>query len=250
MGWMHDTLRYLERDPIHRRFHHNEITFRSLYAFHENFVMPLSHDEVVHGKGSLLNKMPGDRWQKFANLRLLFASMFTQPGKKLLFMGSELAQWREWGHDSSLDWHLLEDERHAQVMRFVSDLNRLHRSEPAFHARDTEPGGFVWIDGSDAEHSVLSFLRVGDAEHKPVLVVMNFTPVVRYDYVVGVPMDGVWEEVLNTDSETYGGSGVGNLGRVQANAAIRMHGQPCSVPLALPPLAAVCFRAPRAWSTR
>jgi 1,4-alpha-glucan branching enzyme len=245
MGWMHDTLRYMERDPLYRRYHHNEITFRSLYAFHENFVLPLSHDEVVHGKGSLLNKMPGDRWQKFANLRLLFGTMFAQPGKKLLFMGSELAQWREWNHDGSLDWHLLDEEPHAGVQRLLADLNRLYRGEPALHARDTDPSGFSWVDGSDAEHSALSFLRLGEDGDPPILVVLNFTPVVRYEYRVGVPIEGAWEEILNTDAEVYGGSGVGNLGRVVAEAR-PMHGRPASLPVTLPPLAAVFFRAPRA----
>ena len=244
MGWMHDTLRYFERDPIHRRYHHNEITFRSLYAFHESFVLPLSHDEVVHGKGSLLNKMPGDRWQKFANLRLLFAYMYSQPGKKLLFMGSELAQWREWNHDHSLDWHLLEEAPHAGVSRLVGDLNRRYRDEPAMHARDSEPSGFAWIDGSDSEQSVLSYMRKGGPGDPPVLVVMNFTPVVRHGYRVGVPIEGEWEEVLNTDAEQYGGSGVGNLGRVMTSSETR-HGQPCSVTITLPPLGAVWFRAPR-----
>ncbi len=245
LGWMHDTLRYLERDPIHRRYHHNEITFRSLYAFHESFVLPLSHDEVVHGKGSLLNKMPGDRWQKFANLRLLFGTMFGQPGKKLLFMGSELAQWREWNHDTSLDWHLLDEAPHAGVCRLLGDLNRLYREERALHAGDADPSGFAWVDGSDAEHSVLSFLRLGDDEDRPLLVVVNYTPVVRYDYRVGVPMEGDWEEILNTDAEAYGGSGVGNLGRVSAQP-YPVHGRPASLALTLPPLAAVFFRAPRA----
>ena len=244
LGWMHDTLRYLERDPVHRRFHQNEITFRSLYAFHENFVLPLSHDEVVHGKGSLLNKMPGDRWQKFANLRLLFAYMFSQPGKKLLFMGAEIAQWREWNHDVSLDWHLLEQPAHAGVQRLVRDLNRAYASEPALHVRDTEPGGFDWIDGSDAAHSVITYLRVGDSGDPKVLVVLNFTPVVRHGYRVGVPCAGEWTEVLNTDAQHYGGSGVGNLGGVVAQP-IGAHGRACSVEVTLPPLAAVWFRAPK-----
>lgn len=245
MGWMHDTLRYLERDPLYRRWHHNEITFRSLYAFHENFVLPLSHDEVVHGKGSLLNKMPGDRWQKFANLRLLFASMFTQPGKKLLFMGSELGQWREWNHDGELDWHLLEEEAHAGIHQLVGDLNRLYRSEPALHALDTDPSGFAWIDGTDAERSVIVFLRLGGPETRPLLVAINYTPVVRYDYRIGVPMEGAWAEILNTDADVYGGSGVGNLGEVEAKA-VPLHDRPASMSITLPPLAAVIFRAPGA----
>ncbi|MBX3271537.1 MAG: 1,4-alpha-glucan branching protein GlgB [Sandaracinaceae bacterium] len=243
MGWMHDTLRYLQRDTVHRRFHHNEITFRSLYAFHESFVLPLSHDEVVHGKGSLLNKMPGDRWQKFANLRLLFAYMYSQPGKKLLFMGSEIAQWREWSHDVSLDWHLLEEPAHEGVRRLVADLNRAYTAEPALHARDTEASGFEWIDGSDAEQSVLAYARKGEDGHPPVVVVVNFTPVVRHDFRVGVWAGGAWTEILNTDSEIYGGSGVGNLGRAVAEE-VPAHGRPRSLRLSLPPLAAVWLRAP------
>ncbi len=245
LGWMHDTLRYLQRDPVHRRYHHNELTFRSLYAFHENFVLPLSHDEVVHGKGSLLNKMPGDRWQKFANLRLLYAYMYSQPGKKLLFMGSELAQWREWGHDSSLDWHLLEEDAHAGVMRLVSELNRRYREEPALHEGDADPGGFEWVDGSDSERSVLCYLRRGAGGAPPIAVAINFTPVVRYDYRVGVPEAGEWGEILNTDAEAFGGSGVGNLGRVEAEP-VPAHGRAFSLCLTLPPLAAVMLRAPGA----
>ncbi|MGE0790545.1 MAG: 1,4-alpha-glucan branching protein GlgB [Sandaracinaceae bacterium] len=244
MGWMHDTLRYLSRDPIHRAYHHSEITFRSLYAFHENFVLPLSHDEVVHGKGSLLNKMPGDRWQKFANLRLLFAYMFSQPGKKLVFMGGEFAQWREWSHDGSLDWHLLEDDAHAGIMRLVGDLNRLYASEPALHALDCDPRGFEWIDGGDSERSVLCYLRKGGGAPE-VLALLNFTPVVRYDYRVGVSHEGEFLEVLNTDADIYGGSGVGNLGRVRVEAT-PWHGRPRSVLVTLPPLAAVLFRATEA----
>ncbi|MFK7990337.1 MAG: 1,4-alpha-glucan branching protein GlgB [Sandaracinaceae bacterium] len=243
MGWMHDTLRYLERDPIHRCHHQNEVTFRSLYAFQESFVLPLSHDEVVHGKGSLLNKMPGDRWQKFANLRLLLGSMFAQPGKKLLFMGVELAQWREWNHDGSLDWHLLDEPPHAGIGRLLSDLNKLYREEPAMHVGDLSAEGFEWVDGSDAEKSVVSWLRLGCDGDPPVLVVVNFTPVVRYGYRIGVPMGGVWHERLNTDAESYGGSGVGNLGEVVA-ASEPAHGRPCSLELTLPPLAALFLRAP------
>ena len=245
MGWMHDTLRYLERDPIHRRFHHNEITFRSLYAFQESFVLPLSHDEVVHGKGSLINKMPGDRWQKFANLRLLFTSLFTQPGKKLLFMGGDIAQWREWNHDTSLDWHLLEDPAHEGTRRLVADLNRLYRDEPALHALDCDPRGFAWIDGSDADNGVLAYLRIAHGA-RPLLCVLSFTPVVRHAYRVGAPIEGDWEEVLNTDAESYGGSGVGNFGRVAAEHAPR-HGRPFSLPLTLPPLGALILRGHAPW---
>jgi 1,4-alpha-glucan branching enzyme len=243
VGWSHDMLSYLENDPLHRRFHHNELTFRSLYAFHENFVLPLSHDDVVKGKGSLLNRMPGDRWQKFANLRLLYAAMFAQPGKKLLFMGNELAQWREWSHDMGLDWHLLEEPPHEGVLKLIGDLNRLYRGEPALHVNDLEQRGFEWIEATDAETSVLGFLRRGEERDRPIVVLANFTPVVRYDYRVGLPSPGVWEEILNTDAEAYGGSGVGNLGRVEAQA-LAHHGRPYSAPCTLPPLAAVWLRAP------
>jgi 1,4-alpha-glucan branching enzyme len=236
MGWMHDVLSYLAHDPIHRRYHHNQITFRSLYAFSENFVLPLSHDEVVHGKGSLLNKMPGDSWQKRANLRLLFGHLVAQPGKKLLFMGSELAQWREWNHDSALDWRLLDDPSHAGIARWVEDLNRLYLREPALHELDCEPEGFEWIDGSDADHSVVSFLRRGRTAGEPVVAVFNFTPVPREGYGIGVPVPGFWRELLNSDAVEYGGSGVGNLGGVNA-APTPLHGRPCSLGLTLPPLA-------------
>ncbi|MDQ3037520.1 MAG: 1,4-alpha-glucan branching protein GlgB [Myxococcota bacterium] len=244
LGWMHDTLQYLERDPVHRRFHHNEITFRSLYAWSESFVLPLSHDEVVHGKGSLLNKMPGDRWQKFANLRLLFGLQFTSPGKKLLFMGNDFGQWREWDHDTSLDWHLADEAPHAGVRRLVGDLNRLYRSEPALHRFDCDPRGFQWIDGSDAERSALGFLRLGDDGEAPLLCAFNFTPVVRYAYPMGVPAEGRWLEILNTDAPIYGGSGVGNLGGVEALEGPR-HERPFSIEITLPPLACVILRGPR-----
>ncbi|UJR80457.1 1,4-alpha-glucan branching protein GlgB [Sandaracinus amylolyticus] len=243
MGWMHDSLRYLSHDPVHRRWHHNEITFRALYAFNENFVLPLSHDEVVHGKGSLLNKMPGDRWQKFANLRLLFGWQHAQPGKKLLFMGGDFGQWREWDHDTSLDWHLAEEPPHAGLRKLVADLNGLYRSEPALYRFDCEPRGFQWIDGSDAEHSVVSFLRLGDEHEAQVLCAFNFTPVVRYGYGLGVPRGGRWVEVLNTDAEIYGGSGVGNLGGVEAQPG-GLHGMSHHIELTLPPLACVMLRGP------
>ncbi len=248
MGWMHDTLRYLERDPIHRRWHHNEITFRPLYAFGENFVLPLSHDEVVHGKGSLLNKMPGDRWQKFANVRLLFGCQYAQPGKKLLFMGGEIGQWREWNHDTSLDWDLLEQSdaahpSHQGLARLVTDLNALYRSERALHVNDCNSRGFKWVSGNDAEHSVLTFLRLGDANDPPVLCVFNFTPIVRYEYGVGVPCEGRWSELLNTDSESYGGSGVGNLGGLEA-VDEPINGYSHQVRVTLPPLSVVFFRGP------
>ncbi len=247
MGWMHDALRYLERDPIHRRWHHNEVTFRSLYAFSENFVLPLSHDEVVYGKGSLINKMPGDRWQKFANLRLLFGWQFAQPGKKLGFMGGEFAQWREWNHDDSLDWDLIEGEgengEHLGVAKLITDLNALYRREPAMHAYDCDARGFRWVSGADAEHSVLTFLRMGPDGSPPILCAVNFTPVVRYEYGVALPSTGRWAELLNTDSRDYGGSGVGNLGGIEATAE-PLFDFPCSAKLTLPPLAAVFFRAP------
>jgi 1,4-alpha-glucan branching enzyme len=235
MGWMHDTLAYLARDPAHRKFHHDELTFRSLYAFSENFVLPLSHDEVVHGKRSLLNRMPGDPWQKFANLRLLFGWMFAQPGKKLLFMGSELAPWGEWSHEGSLDWHLLDEGAHGGVRRWVECLNRLYRERPALHALDCEPDGFEWIDGEDRENSVVSFLRRGGAGTGPVLVVANFTPVPRGAYRVGVPGEGSWRVVADSDAAEFGGSGAGSAGVIGAEP-IERHGRDHSLSLALPPL--------------
>jgi 1,4-alpha-glucan branching enzyme len=240
MGWMHDVLKYLAHDPIHRRYHHGQITFRSVYAFNENFVLPLSHDEVVHGKGSLVNKMPGDVWQKLANLRLLYGSMFAQPGKKLLFMGAELAQWREWNHDASLDWHLLDDERHAGIAHWLEDLNRLYREEPALHEYDCNPEGFEWIDGSDADNSVLAFLRKGGSG-EPVVAVFNFTPVVRENYRLGVPGGGYWKELLNSDAPRYGGSGTGNYGGLDA-VPIPVHGRTHSLTLTLPPLGVLFFQ--------
>jgi 1,4-alpha-glucan branching enzyme len=242
MGWMHDMLEYVRRDPIYRTYHHNLLTFRMLYAYNENFVLPLSHDEVVHGKGSLLDKMPGDDWRKFANLRLLYAYMYAQPGKKLLFMGCEFGQWREWIHDESLDWHLLSSERHLGVQRLLTDLNRLYRAEPALHLGDCEPGGFEWIDGSDAQQSVVSFLRKVPGSDEFILAVFNFTPVPRIDYRVGVPRWGVWRECLNSDAADYGGSGMGNYGEV-TSVPISWHGRPHSVSLSLPPLAGVLFKA-------
>jgi 1,4-alpha-glucan branching enzyme len=240
MGWMHDTLEYMRRDPIHRKHHHDQLTFRQLYAFHENFVLPLSHDEVVHGKGSLLDKMPGDEWQRFANLRLLLAYMWAQPGKKLLFMGGEIAQWREWHHDESLDWHLLEHAPHEGVRRLVADLNRAYRGEPALHENDCDSAGFEWVDCADWQGSILSFLRRGK-RGETVLVALNFTPVPRPGYRIGVPSGGRWSELLNTDAVEYGGGGMGNLGSVPAEAA-PMHGREFSLPLLLPPLAAVFLK--------
>jgi 1,4-alpha-glucan branching enzyme len=241
MGWMHDTLEYIGREPVHRRYHHNEITFRAIYMFNENFVMPLSHDEVVHGKGSLLQRMPGDLWQKFANLRLLYGYMFAQPGKKLLFMGAEIAQWKEWRHEEGLEWHLLEWGTHRGIAQWVSDLNRLYRETPALHELDVDPAGFEWVDASDADQSVISFLRKSKDGKDWVLIVCNFTPVVRHDYRVGVPVDGLWIEALNSDSGDYEGSGVGNLGSKQAEM-VGTHGRPYSLNLTLPPLGILFLR--------
>jgi 1,4-alpha-glucan branching enzyme len=242
MGWMHDTLSYFGKDPIHRRFHHNEMTFRGLYMWTENFVLPLSHDEVVYGKGSLLGKMPGDRWQKLANLRLLFAWMFAQPGKKMLFMGAELAQEREWDHESSLDWHLESEPDHAAVGRWLADLNRLYREEPALHQRDCAAGGFVWIDANDADSSVFALLRQGDEGTAPVVAVFNCTPQPRTNYRVGVPGGGFWREILNSDARHYGGSGQGNMGGVEASP-LPLHGRSHSLTLTLPPLGAVFLKS-------
>jgi 1,4-alpha-glucan branching enzyme len=240
MGWMHDTLAYMSRDPVHRAHHHNELTFGLVYAFSENFILPLSHDEVVHGKGSLLGKMPGDPWQKFANLRAYLAFMWTHPGKKLLFMGGEFAQEREWSHDHALDWHLLADWRHRGMQNLMRDLNRLYRDTPALHALDCEPAGFEWIEGGDAAQSVLAYLRRGTTGARPVLVVCNFTPIMRDSYRVGVPDGGRWAERLNSDGDAYGGSNVGNAGG--ADAAPRAHhGCPFSLEIKLPPLATLVF---------
>jgi 1,4-alpha-glucan branching enzyme len=242
MGWMHDTLDYFANDPIHRKYHHSRLTFRRMYAFAENFVLPLSHDEVVHGKASLLAKMPGDDWQKFANLRLLFGYMYAQPGKKLLFMGGEFGQWREWNHDASLDWDLLERPPHQGLQRWVADLNRVYRRTPALHALDCDPAGFAWVDCNDAENSVISLLRLGPTGAPPVLLVGNFTPVPRTNYRTGVPQGGAWHELLNSDARDYGGSGWGNLGALEA-APVSAHGRPFSLTLTLPPLA-VLFLGP------
>jgi 1,4-alpha-glucan branching enzyme len=240
MGWMHDTLEYFRKDPVHRRYHHKNLTFRMLYAFHENFVLPLSHDESVYGKGSLLEKMAGDDWQKFANLRALYGYMYAQPGKKLLFMGGELAQRREWAHDSSLDWELLDYPAHAGVQRWVRDLNQLYREEPALHERDCDPAGFEWIDCDDAENSVVSLLRKGQSTANLVVAVCNFTPVPRAGYRLGVPRGGFWREALNSDAVEYGGSGVGNLGGIETESVVH-HGRPCSLVLTLPPLSVAFF---------
>ncbi len=240
MGWMHDTLNYMSKEPVHRKHHHNDMTFGLLYAFTENFILPLSHDEVVHGKGSLIGKMPGDRWQRFANLRAYFGFMWGHPGKKLLFMGSEFAQEREWNHDHDLDWPSVDDPPHAGVQRVVRDLNRLYCSEPALHQRDCEPAGFMWTVGDDSANSVYAFMRL--AQNAPsILVVSNMTPVPRYGYRIGVPHAGAWREIFNSDSGYYWGSNVGNAGRVET-AAVAAHGQPQSVELALPPLSTIFLR--------
>jgi 1,4-alpha-glucan branching enzyme len=240
MGWMHDTLHYLAREPIHRSHHHNELTFRGVYAYSEKFVLPLSHDEVVYGKGSLLRKMPGDRWQQLANLRLLYAYMWSQPGKKLLFMGDEIAQDAEWNHDASLDWHLEKDPSHRQIQLLVGELNRLYRTEPALYELDCEPAGFRWVVADDAAQSVLVYERCAKDDRR-VLVALNFTPVPRHNYRVGVARAGQWSEILNTDALELGGSGMGNLGGVEA-VPVRSHGRAFSVSLTLPPLAAVFLR--------
>ena len=242
MGWMHDTLAYMSRDPIYRPYHHNLLTFRMLYAFTENFVLPLSHDEVVHGKGSLLGKMPGDEWQKFANLRLLYGYMYTQPGKKLLFMGGEFGQWREWNHEASLDWHLRQYASHARLQRWLEDLNQLYRREPALYELDTQPAGFEWIDCNDTLLSVVSCLRRGRSTDDLILIACNFTPVPRLNYRVGAPRGGFWREVLNSDAPDYGGSGYGNLGGMEV-APVACHGRPFSLNLTLPPLAVVFFKS-------
>ncbi|HEV8420558.1 MAG TPA: 1,4-alpha-glucan branching protein GlgB [Actinomycetota bacterium] len=238
MGWMHDTLQYMSHDPIHRKFHHNELTFRQIYASTENFVLPLSHDEVVHGKGSLLGKMAGDEWQKFANLRLLLGYMWAQTGKKLLFMGGEFGQWREWNHEESLDWHLLENPAHRGVQRWVEDLNKLCRRKRALYELDPEGAGFEWIDANDSAQSVLTFLRRGRAEDDVILVGCNFTPIPRPNYLVGVPGGGSWQEILNSDASIYGGSGWGNLGGLDS-LPISVHGRPRALNLTLPPLSCV-----------
>ena len=240
MGWMHDTLHYMEQDPVYRAYDHAQMTFGMVYAYSERYVLPLSHDEVVHGKGSLLNKMPGDPWQKLANLRLYLAFMWTHPGKKLLFMGGELGQWIEWNHDAQLDWALLDHPNHAGLHRLVGDLNRLYAAEPALHATDSDPAGFEWVIGDDRANSVFAFLRK-DAGGAPMLVVVNATPVPRHDYRIGVPHGGAWAEVLNTDAEAYGGSNLGSFGRVEAHGP-GAHGRHEALSLTLPPLATVILK--------
>ncbi|NPD67380.1 1,4-alpha-glucan branching protein GlgB [Lichenicola cladoniae] len=243
MGWMHDTLHYIEEEPINRRWHHGEIAFGLVYAFSERFVLPISHDEVVYGKGSMIGKMPGDAWQKFANLRAYYGFMWTHPGKKLLFMGSEIAQHREWNHDTGLDWWLLDDERHRGMQVLLRDLNTLYRGEPALHVKDTDPDGFRWVVLHDAEQSVYAWLRFGHYGQRPVLVICNFTPMVRHGYTLGVSEAGIWDELLNSDSGRYGGSDVGNHGSVEASQT-GTGDQPASLTLTLPPLATLIL-APR-----
>jgi 1,4-alpha-glucan branching enzyme len=239
MGWMHDTLGYFAQEPVHRKYHHDRLTFSIWYAFAENFMLPLSHDEVVHGKGSLVGKMPGDTWRKFANLRALYGYQWAHPGKKLLFMGGEFGQRREWAHDEALEWWVLQYPEHAGLERWVGDLNRLYRAEPALHEVDFDSTGFEWIDCHATEESVIAFLRK-PKRGRPVLIACNFTPVPRPNYVLGVPRGGFWREALNSDATLYGGSGMGNLGGTEA-APVPAHGRFHSVTVLLPPLATVYF---------
>jgi 1,4-alpha-glucan branching enzyme len=242
MGWMHDTLAFMHEDPVHRRHHLGKLSFSLVYAFSENFVLPLSHDEVVYGKGSLINKMPGDDWQRFANLRLLLGWMWTHPGKKLLFMGGEFGQWREWTHEGELDWALTQQPPHAGVQRLVADLNALLKSQPALHELDFGWEGFQWLEAQDAERTLLAFLRrPARRDAKPLLVACNFTPVPRQDVLLGVPARGVWRELLNSDAEVYGGSGWGNLGRIESSP-LPAHGQLHSIRVVLPPLAIIVLQ--------
>jgi len=240
MGWMHDMLDYMSKDAIFRSYSHNRITFSLMYAFSENFILPFSHDEVVYGKGSMLAKMPGDEWQKFANLRLLYGYMFTHPGKKLLFMGDEFGQWAEWNHDTSLQWHLIANPMHSGLLRWVRDLNTLYRGEPALHALDFESRGFEWIDSNDAQRSVISFIRRGKLDEL-MLCVCNFTPVPRQNYRVGAPLECFWKEVVNSDAPLYGGSGQGNIGGLTA-VPLPIHGRPFSLNMTLPPLGFLAFK--------
>ncbi len=241
MGWMHDTLNYMQFDPIHRRFHHDDFTFGLIYAFSERFILPLSHDEVVHGKRSLIGKMPGDRWQRFANLRAYLGFMWAHPGKKLLFMGIEVAQDSEWSHDSTVDWAALGDPAHAGIQALVRDLNRLYAAESALHARDADPAGFRWIIGDDRANSVFAFLRQGTGDAPPILAVANMTPVPRQPYRIGVPRSGVWREIFNSDAGLYGGTNLGNAGEVRTEPA-PSHGMDQSLDLTLPPLATILLR--------
>jgi 1,4-alpha-glucan branching enzyme len=241
MGWMHDTLDYFSKDPIYRKHNHNRLTFSLWYAFNENFTLPISHDEVVHGKGSLVGKMPGDEWQRDANLRLLYGYMYGHPGKKLLFMGCEFGQRGEWNHDGSLDWNVLEYPHHAGIQRWVKDLNRVYKSEPALYQLDFSPEGFEWVDTGDWTSSIVSFIRKARSSDPSVLIVCNLTPVPRHDYKVGVPVGGTWSEILNSDASVYGGSGQGNFGGVVASPH-PSHGREYSLSLTLPPLSVLFFR--------
>lgn len=241
MGWMHDTLEYFTKEPVFRKFHHSELTFSMLYAFTENFTLSLSHDEVVHGKGSIFSRMPGDDWQRWANMRLLYAYMFAHPGKKLLFMGNEFGQWAEWKHEESLDWHVMQYSQHGGIQSLVRDLNRLIIKEPALHTFDFEGNGFEWVDHSDWQSSILAFLRKGSSPDDTVMIICNFTPVVRHDYRIGAPADGFWQEIFNSDAQFYGGVNLGNCGGVQADP-IPWHGREFSVLLTLPPLGVVYLK--------
>jgi len=241
MGWMHDTLDYISREPVHRRWHHNQMTFASMYAFSENFVLPISHDEVVHGKSSLLGRIPGDDWQKFATVRACLGFMWGHPGKKLLFMGQEFGQWREWDFNQSLDWHLLDYPLHAGLRACLRDLNRLYRVIPALHARDCEAEGLRWSVANDDSQSVYSWLRFGAPGDQPMAVVSNFTPVPRPGYRIGLPQVGRWREVFNSDAAGYGGGGLGNLGQITASGE-PSHGLPASAEILAPPLATVMFQ--------
>ena len=242
MGWMHDILEYMRQEPIYRKYHHNSLTFRMLYAFTENFVLPLSHDEVVHGKGSLIGKMPGDEWQRFANLRLLLGCMYAQPGKKLLFMGGEFGQVKEWNHDESLEWHVLQYPNHSGLQKWIEDLNHVYRREPALHQVDSDPAGFEWVDCGDSDQSVLTFLRKGQSTDDVVLIACNYTPVPRTNYRIGVPRGGFWHEIANSDAAQYWGGNWGNMGGVEARQ-ISHHGRPCSLSVTLPALSVVFFKS-------
>ena len=247
MGWMHDMLAYFSKDPIFRKFSHNDLTFSMWYAYTENFVLPLSHDEVVHGKGSLVGKMPGYEKDKYANLKALYGYMYTHPGKKLLFMGGEFAQWKEWTHEESLEWHALDYQPHRDIQRWVKDLNEIYRREPALYELDFEPAGFEWVDFNDVDHSIVSYLRKGSSTPDMILIVCNFTPIAHQQYRVGVPAGGPWRELLNSDAKEYGGSGLGNLGSVEA-VAQPLHGRSHSLRLALPPLGVLIFKKERSAS--
>jgi 1,4-alpha-glucan branching enzyme len=243
MGWMHDTLEYFSKEPVHRRYHHRDLTFGFVYSWFENFILPLSHDEVVYGKRALLDKMPGDRWQKFANLRALFGYMWGRSGKKLLFMGGEFGQWREWNHDQSLDWHLLAEPDHQGVQKLVRDLNRIYRAHPALWEADHEPAGFQWIDANNADQNVIAFIRTSPSTGGRVICICNFSPVVRSGYRIGAPAPGTYREILNTDAAFYGGSNQGNGGAVIADQ-MPWHIFPYSLSLTLPPLATLWLEVP------